>query len=385
MKCKKFKTNLLIAIFNVLFFAMGHTAFAASPDKVKVDLFEAHQPVKQVFLYGPQRIKLPMQRTLPQGKYLITEKGAQLELTKQGSPQPIAVAPRIVFDGQVPVTLGIDSVDKRTYPGDVEMSVLPRQSIRVRNVVAVKDYVVGVVSSETPPNWPIEALKAQAVLTQTRLARHLPSMVLGDSTQRELYLGSGNNRKEVREAVHSVWGQLLMHENRPVAVFYHSTCAGGTSGGEVVFSNKSAVPPYLKAVNCDYCVKSPFSKLTVRRISKDVATKAFGEGLPAILDYDDAGRPIKVKLPDGRVLSGYQFWVLLGQSAGWDKAPGTKYKLGNLPNGDLQVFSTGAGHGVGLCQWGSLELAHQGKSYKDILQYYFPGTSIKEQRSVAMW
>ncbi|MBX9877797.1 MAG: SpoIID/LytB domain-containing protein [Candidatus Obscuribacterales bacterium] len=383
MKCK---TYLLIAIFNALFFAMGQIALAATPDKVKVDLFEAHQPVKQIFLYGPARIKMPMQRSLPPGKYLLTGKAGQLELTKQGSPQAIVVAPRIVFDGQASgIALGIDSIDKRTYPGDVEMSIQPKQSIRVRNVVAVKDYVIGVVSSETPANWPVEALKAQAVLTQTRLARHLPSMVLGDSTQRELYLGSSNNRKEVREAVHSVWGQLLMHENRPVAVFYHSTCAGGTSGGEVVFSNKSAVPPYLKQVNCDYCVKSPFSKLTVRRISKDVAAKAFGEGLPAILDYDDAGRPVKVKLPDGRVLSGYQFWILLGQSAGWDKAPGTKYKLGTLPNGDLQVFSTGAGHGVGLCQWGSAELAHQGKTYKDILQYYFPGTNVQESRSVAMW
>ncbi|MBX9770374.1 MAG: hypothetical protein K2X29_03330 [Candidatus Obscuribacterales bacterium] len=359
---------------------------AATPEKIKVDLFEAHQPVKQVFVYGPARLKLPMQKILPPGKFLLTAKADQLELVKQGASHPIVVAPRIIFDGQAAgVSLGIDNIDKRTYPGDVEITLQPKQTIRVRNVVAVRDYVIGVVSSETPANWPLEAVKAQAVLTQTRLARHVPSMVIGDSTQRELYLGSSNNRKEVRDAVHSVWGQLLMHDNRPIAVFYHSTCAGGTSGGEVVFSNKSAVPSYLTAVNCNYCGKSPFSKLTVRRISKDMAAKAFGEDLPVILDYDDSGRPLKVKLADGRVLTGYQFWILLGQAAGWDKAPGTKYKLGTLPNGDLQVFSTGAGHGVGLCQWGSAELAHQGKSYKDILQYYFPGTNVQESRSVAMW
>lgn len=382
----KFQKRLLVVALSILFSGMGSIAFAATPEKIKVDLFEAHQPVKELFVYGPAHLKQPIEKVLPAGKFVVSVKGDQLELAKQGAGKPVILAPKIIIDGHSSaVSLGIDSADKRTYPGDVEMSLQPKHSIRVRNYVAVKDYVIGVVSSETLANWPVEALKAQAVLTQTRLARHLPSMVVGDSTQRELYLGSSNNRREVRDAVHSVWGQLLVHDSRPVAVFYHSTCAGGTSGGEVVFSNKSAVPPYLTAVDCNHCLKSPFSKLTVKRISKDVAIKAFGEGLPAILDYDDAGRPVKVKLADGRVLTGYQFWILLGQSSGWDKAPGTKYKLGLLPNGDIQVFSTGAGHGVGLCQWGSAELAHQGKTYKDILQYYFPGTSIQESKSVAMW
>lgn len=378
----KIVTSCIILFLN---FLLVGAAIAATPEKIKVDLFEAHQPLKEVTVYGPVCLKQPVQKTLPAGKYNLLAKGENLELLASGGHKPVIVAPRIVIDGQAPgVTLGLDN-DKRTYPGDVEVSLLPKQTMRVRNVVPVKDYIVGVVSSETPANWPVEAVKAQAVLTQTRLARHLPSMVVGDSTQRELYLGSSNNRKEVREAVHSVWGQILVHDQRPVAVFYHSTCGGGTSGGEAVFSNKSAVPPYLVPVDCNHCSKSPFNKLTVRRISKDVATKAFGEGLPTILDYDDAGRPVKVKLPDGRVMSGYQFWILLGQVAGWDKAPGTKYKLGTLPNGDIQVFSTGAGHGVGLCQWGSAELAHQGKNYKDILQYYFPGTAVQESRSVAMW
>jgi stage II sporulation protein D len=382
----KLQTFLLVLVLNLLFLLIGSVNHAATPEKIKVDLFEAHQPVKEVFLYGPVRLKQPLAKALPAGKFVVSVKGNQLELAKQGAGKPIILAPRIIVDGQSSaVSLALDSVDKRTYPGDVEMSLLPKQTIRVRNYVTVRDYVIGVVSSETPANWPVEALKAQAVLTQTRLARHLPSMVVGDSTQRELYLGVSNNRKEVRDAVHSVWGQMLVHDSRPVAVFYHSTCAGGTSGGEVVFSNKSAVPPYLKAVDCNHCLRSPFSKLSVRRISKEVATKAFGDALPAILDYDDAGRPLKVRLADGRVLTGYQFWILLGQSTGWDKAPGTKYKLGLLPNGDMQVFSTGAGHGVGLCQWGSAELAHQGKTYKDILQYYFPGTSVQESRSVAMW
>ena len=41
------------------------------------------------------------------------------------------------------------------------------------------------------------------------------------------------------------------------------------------------------------------------------------------------------------------------------------------------VFSgRGAGHGVGLCQWGAKELARKGFDFKAILAYYYPGTVL---------
>lgn len=39
----------------------------------------------------------------------------------------------------------------------------------------------------------------------------------------------------------------------------------------------------------------------------------------------------------------------------------------------------GWGHGVGMSQWGAKTLAEKGKSYTEILQFYFPGTEIKRR------
>ncbi len=95
----KLRVFLYLSMLNFLFCGIALPLMAATPEKIKVDLFEAHQPVKQVFVYGPARLKLPMQKILPPGKFLLTAKADQLELVKQGASHPIVVAPRIVFDG----------------------------------------------------------------------------------------------------------------------------------------------------------------------------------------------------------------------------------------------------------------------------------------------
>jgi stage II sporulation protein D len=76
-------------------------------------------------------------------------------------------------------------------------------------------------------------------------------------------------------------------------------------------------------------------------------------------------------------MSGYDFWIKLGQSFGWDKAPGTRYSLKQGKDKDIIIESTGAGHGIGLCQWGASSLARNGKNYKEILEYYFPGCEVR--------
>ena len=78
-------------------------------------------------------------------------------------------------------------------------------------------------------------------------------------------------------------------------------------------------------------------------------------------------------------MSGYQFWIRLGQSFGWDKCPGTAFKIGKDPDGNIEVESRGAGHGVGMCQWGAAGQAQSGKDYKSILTYYFPGTKLEKR------
>jgi stage II sporulation protein D len=45
--------------------------------------------------------------------------------------------------------------------------------------------------------------------------------------------------------------------------------------------------------------------------------------------------------------------------------------------GQLTLEGTGAGHGVGLCQWGAIGRARAGQPYRRILATYFPGTTVE--------
>ncbi len=272
----------------------------------------------------------------------------------------------------------------RTYTGKISIYSDKNCNIHLENEVSIDDYVAIVVGSETPKDWPIEALKAQTILTQTRLACMKPNHVLVDSTQDEAYLGMEYVSTQVRQAVQSVKGQILTYESKPIHAYYHSTCAGKTSSENYFAGDNFQKQPYLKSVNCSYCSSSPFWKTHSSIFSCEQLRRIFKTSSIEVIEKDIAGRPIKIKLGDNskntKIISGYQFWLLVGQNLGWGKIPGTLYSIKKLNSNFIVVESKGAGHGIGLCQCGAAEQARQGKTYKQILNYYFPGTKVSIQK-----
>lgn len=299
---------------------------------------------------------------------------------RQGKSNGVLLkARRLILKSTAPSGIGLKPLNSKSgrsrhYSGLLEFQVQDGE-LAVKNTIPARDYVAVVISSETSENWPIEALKAQAVLTQTRLARYRPGDTLGDSTQREAYLGAGYLKPGAHRAVSAVWGQTLTYQGRPVTPYYHASCAGHTSDGKFFGGNAST--PWLSAVACPYCAKGPFTKPTVSTISKEAFQKAFPGDFPVFTRLDSRHRPLRIRQADIS-MSGYQLWMRLGQRLGWDKAPGTRFQLARLADGNIQVKSTGAGHGVGLCQWGAAGMARQGKSYREILKFYFPKVALLE-------
>jgi stage II sporulation protein D len=279
--------------------------------------------------------------------------------------------------GQHTLALTVPPLGQRRYHGDCFIKASRDCALTIVNDVSLNDYIKDVVASELPAGTPGEALKAQAVLAQTLLLNRRSQKELGDSTEQQSYLGAAAERPEVNSAVRSVWGKHLYYKGLPVVVYYHSTCAGGTSQAAEFFGLESGSLPYLKHVPCTECRSSPFWRPTKNEIPLAVFAPVFGNGIPTILKRDEAGRPLLVKLADGKILSGYDFWMRLGQSLGWDKAPGTRYQLASGGEGAVKIESTGAGHGVGLCQWGASGMAREGKDFREILNYYFPDCEVR--------
>lgn len=57
--------------------------------------------------------------------------------------------------------------------------------------------------------------------------------------------------------------------------------------------------------------------------------------------------------------------------------PSSNFEIFENENNTVKFKGKGFGHGVGLCQWGSIYLSNIGTNYIDIIQHYFPETEIK--------
>ena len=74
----------------------------------------------------------------------------------------------------------------------------------------------------------------------------------------------------------------------------------------------------------------------------------------------------------------------VGRALGWDRIPSDLYEVNDA--GDRWVFEgRGSGHGVGLCQAGAARMGEAGRSYKDILAFYYPGTVLGVAASGFVW
>lgn len=81
-------------------------------------------------------------------------------------------------------------------------------------------------------------------------------------------------------------------------------------------------------------------------------------------------------------VSASTFRFAVDRELGWEKIRSNFYQVRNVE--EQVVFAgRGSGHGVGLCQTGAEEMAREGKSYREILSFYYPGTQLEEPRNTA--
>lgn len=358
---------------------MPEPALADIPPRVKIRLFESHAPASRLAVDGPFRIVQPRLQVVPPGKYFFVADGRSICLQSAFKNRSFRlVAKRFSLNSDDGIAMQYSTSKLRRYAGTIDVSNV-RGMLEVQNSVPTRDYIMSVVGSESNPIFPVESLKAQAILTQTRVYKTRPEDVVGDSTQQESYFGMDYVSPAVRTAVDAVWGQILTCNGQPIQIFYHSTCAGGTSDAAKIFGSGASNLPYMRCVPCRFCQSSPFWKPTVTYVPRAEFLRQF-DSLPEFNSVDCAKRPVALTIRKGEKAidtSGYQFWIKFGQKFGWDKAPGLRFKL--TAKGDrIEVESTGAGHGVGMCQWGAAGMAERGKTCAQILNFYFPGTKIRK-------
>ncbi len=268
-------------------------------------------------------------------------------------------------------------INDNFYRGSIEVR-RDEKGLHFINELPFEKYIEGVVAAETGKEWAVEALKAQAVISRTYAIYqknlntgkdyHITSSVL-----HQVYKGDNTN-EIISQAVKETEGEILTYKGKPIEAFYHSTCKGKTELPDVVWGKSY---PYLKSVPCRG-EHSPYEHWQ-RRFRLDEIEEALelnGIKDMRITSFTSTGRvellrvvtedsEIEIKAIDLRKLLGYK------------ELPSTQFSL-IIEERDIIFEGGGYGHGVGLSQWGAQELANEGKNYKEILEYYYPGTALKK-------
>jgi stage II sporulation protein D len=252
------------------------------------------------------------------------------------------------------------------------------------NLIDLEEYVKGVVPSEVSSSWHPEMLKVQAVAART-YALYNKSLSaareydLVATTQDQVYRGRLGVDHRVEQAVEQTRGLVVTYRNAPIYAAFSSTAAGPTEDSLNVWANKDL--PYLKGVECPFDLSSPYyqwkANVKMDRLEQQLRQQGFGVGTIATITpiaYSRAGRVIKLRILHSRgelLLRGEE----LRRAVGYTVIPSTQFEIESV--GVEVVFAGyGAGHAVGLCQWGAKELAELGYPFTSILQYYYPGTEL---------
>lgn len=291
--------------------------------------------------------------------------------TGQGEPLPV--------EETVPET-------RETLPEPVPLTAMVRWKTGETEKVNLDEYLLGVVLAEMPSSFEMEALKAQAVVarTYTRKAyvtdgKHGDGSVCTDPgccqayISEEAYLAQGGTREgvdKVRFAIGATTGYVLTYGGELIEATYFSCSGGSTEDAAAVWGTDY---PYLQAVDSPGEENAPHDTDTMTFTPEE-----FQEALGAELagsprswigttTYTEGGGVATMDIC-GEVYTGTQLRSLLGLRS-------TAFTV-LTEDGEITITTKGFGHRVGMSQYGADAMAVTGSGFREILEHYYPGTTL---------
>lgn len=278
------------------------------------------------------------------------------------------------------------SLNGRRYRGSLELRHRGAGLIAV-NIVPVDDYLLSVVPEEMPIDWPAEALKAQSIAARSfalkSRGRHAAEGYdLCTTTHCQLYKGIASEKTASTAAVRATRGEVLTYAGQPIEALFHTDSGGMTESSENVWGSHV---PYLRAVRDTPLGTMPWTKtVSTADLEKKLAAKGHNIGRLRAIELSPlaVGRAAKDRTASGRVramtVTGTKGSVTLSGTA-WRSLLGLKSALfdAKLTKDSVTFTGFGAGHGLGISQWGAKRLAETGKSYADILHHYYTGVTLQ--------
>lgn len=357
-------------------------------------LADALPPVRIALADGLQHVEigaadLVTVRDPATGGVVVTLPGARIVRVVPAGPGLDVVGARRT-DGRAlrfEVRRGPLRVGARDYVGALEIW-RQGEGLLLVNDVAMEEYVAGTVRGEASERWPAEALRALAVVARTyavfqqnRSAGRVFHLVSGNQDQN--FVGLALEGSPAREAARTTAGQVLTWQGRVFPTFYHSDSGGFTEAPQSVFSG-DGVPP-LEGVRDEFSMESPNYTWTVTIPLAVIGDRLRRGGIDVgqvtrltVLERSPSFRVARMTVEHSRgtaTLRGADFRRLIG----YDALKSTLF-VPVAHNGAVRFEGRGWGHGVGLSQFGAKGMADRGYTYPQILDHYYPGTSLTTVR-----
>ncbi|MBC7078655.1 MAG: SpoIID/LytB domain-containing protein, partial [Synergistales bacterium] len=194
------------------------------------------------------------------------------------------------------------------------------------NVLPVEDYLKGVLKMEVNPAWPMEVLKAQAIVARTYAIKHRgrhksEGFDLCALPHCQVYRGVNAEDPKLNQAIKVTSGMVITYQGNLALVFYHADSGGYTADVKDVWGGSY---PYLRPVAEPFSYQSPYSQwslsLPLREIENRLRRAGFDVGVLLGLQFESTSL-------GGRVDS-----VILNGSMGTQKISGHAFRMAIGPN-----------------------------------------------------
>ncbi|MDZ7315098.1 MAG: SpoIID/LytB domain-containing protein [candidate division KSB1 bacterium] len=324
--------------------------------------------------------------------------------------------------------------ESRSYRGELEFRLSADGKLTAVNVLPLEDYLMGVVPGEMAPDFPKEALKAQAIAARTfflynfgRVHQNDPFDVCAD-VHCQVFVGDRDLKERVIEAVTETRGLVLTVNGELCTTPFSAVCGGHTENSENVWSGgpfshlrgsfdhdqrqilaqkfdlsnednvrlwiesradvfcnteKSGSPSYAAYAEKYFRWQERFTRMEMEEQIRRFTGRTFG----SLVDLQPVSRGVSGRLIELRIV-GTADTFSISKELNIRKAlsPKTLYSAcividkiggGQLPEAFV-IKGAGWGHGVGMCQIGAAMMAERGRPAEEILRFYYPNVQIQE-------
>lgn len=385
-KQQKLPLRLLAALFAGTLLSSAATVPVSRPPRpIRLEV-DSHHRVRKVTIESAAVLHVSLgtkQQTLSAPVQILWRSTALVAVS--GGKTTSLTPRRITVTSDAPITLAMGQQSSQ-----ISRSLEIRRTAHGLQLIAVlplEEYLRNVVTGEGG-DMPAQALQAMAVLARTWALENRDRHQRGgfdfcSSTHCEVWPLHPPSKRAIA-AVEKTRGEVLAYHGHLAEVFYSADCGGKTAPGS---SFSEGGKPYLRTHADPWCAWSPPTNWTTTIAKSKLTPLLVKVGWLAarqqpwrleVMRRDASGRVSSLVLSGTaqRVIRGRDFRFLVDRGLGWNRIKSTLFDLTDA-GGELRITGHGLGHGAGLCEAGAEGMARAGRTYRQILAFYFPGTTLQ--------